>query len=1282
VDNTTLAGATVQITGNYQNGQDVLSFANTANITGSFDAASGKMTLTGTDTLANYQAALRAIKYQNTSQNPNTSARTLTFQVNDGAAANNLSNAPTRGITVVSVNDAPTLTGLEGTALAYNQNTGPAAVTSAIVVSDVDSANLTGATVSVSAGYVNGQDTLSFTNQLGITGSFNATTGVLTLTGTTTLANYQTALRAVQFTNTTGSTTSKTISFQVNDGAGVNNLSATVSRNITINRAPTVTGESYSAVGNTPLLVGIAQGSTAAVVVSGSVLSNDSDPEGNTPISINGSTAASSGTVTLNNDGTFTYSPAAGFSGTATFTYTVKDVLGAISQPATVSIAVGTKVWYVDNSGANGDGRAATPFNTLANASTASGTGDIIFVNTGSGSYTAGVTLKQNQSLIGRGVALQVDPDGGGSAPTFTLLAAGTAPILTTTAAGTAGVTLNNTAGNVNTIRGLTIGSTTGAGIFGSNFGTLNADTVAINLVTTGRTGQILDLTTGAVSATFTNLTTTSAATGVNLVGLTGTLTASAGAISGVSGTDFNVGSGTASITFGGTITNTAGNSVVVSGHTGGTVTFSGAISDTGSGISLTNNTGATVAFSGGLSLNTGANAAFTATGGGTVNVTGTNNAGNTTPLTTTVINIANTTIGSSGVTFVKVSTTGAASGIILNTTGSGPFTITGDGGAANNGSGGVIQGSSGPGINLTSTGPVSLGYMNVQNGGDDGIRGSGVAGFTLNRSNVTLNGNAVGERGIEMTQLSGSGGITNSTVSGSAEHNVIITNDTANLTSFNVTGSTFSTTNFTTGDDGFQVLDTGSASMTVSVTGCTFTDNKGDHFQAATDADATGPMNITFNNNTLTTTTANDPLVIGGGITINTSGSTDITFQVNNNNIQQAFDDAININLDPGSLAGASMNGTISGNTIGTAGVVDSGSESSNDITVASKGRGTTTISVTNNTIREWGNGFGVFVGTTEGSSNVTATVTGNSVKNGGTFALNGIQISAGATAGPPADNGLLQVTLTGNDVTGSMPGVVGAGEDIRLRQRFSTTIKLPGYTGGNTDTAAVNAFVAANNDPVGATPAPTVSSAVNSPPGGGFIGGPPLLAAPGGIQSADPLPPPPPALTQADLAPILAEAIRRWELFGVTPAEDAALRAVTVQITDIGGGYLGQAKLFGATITLDDDAAGFGWFVDPTPRDDAEFPDAASATRLYARPDLAPAGRMDLLTTVMHELGHVLGKDSDFDPLHRDDLMYAYLTTGERRLLAVKAGGSDAVDWLSAVAALADTADPVAVA
>jgi hypothetical protein len=191
---------------------------------------------------------------------------------------------------------------------------------------------------------------------------------------------------------------------------------------------------------------------------------------------------------------------------------------------------------------------------------------------------------------------------------------------------------------------------------------------------------------------------------------------------------------------------------------------------------------------------------------------------------------------------------------------------------------------------------------------------------------------------------------------------------------------------------------------------------------------------------------------VIGGGITISPSGSADLTFTIASNNIQQAFDDAINLNLGTASTAAGSMVGTISNNTIGTAGQADSGSESSNTITVTSNGAGTTTVAVTNNVIRQYGNGYGILLDNKEGNSTLNGTVTGNNIDNPGTFAINGIHVSAGATSGPPIDSGFTCAAVTGNSVTNA--GLATA--DIRLRQRFGTTIRLPGYTGAASDTAA----------------------------------------------------------------------------------------------------------------------------------------------------------------------------------------------------------------------------------
>lgn len=94
-----------------------------------------------------------------------------------------------------------------------------------ITISDLDRNNLSSATVTVSNGFVSG-DSLGFNSQNGITGGYNATTGVLTLTGSSLIANYQTALRSVTFStnvdNPTATSVSRTMTWVVNDSSGLN----------------------------------------------------------------------------------------------------------------------------------------------------------------------------------------------------------------------------------------------------------------------------------------------------------------------------------------------------------------------------------------------------------------------------------------------------------------------------------------------------------------------------------------------------------------------------------------------------------------------------------------------------------------------------------------------------------------------------------------------------------------------------------------------------------------------------------------------------------------------------------------------------------------------------------------------------------------------------------------------------------------------------------------------------------------------------------------------------
>ncbi|MBV8685614.1 MAG: tandem-95 repeat protein [Alphaproteobacteria bacterium] len=166
----------------------------------------------------------------------------------------------------------------------------------------------------------------------------------------------------------------------------------------------------------------------------------------------------------------------------------------------------------------------------------------------------------------------------------------------------------------------------------------------------------------------------------------------------------------------------------------------------------------------------------------------------------------------------------------------------------------------------------------------------------------------------------------------------------------------------------------------------------------------------------------------------------------------------------------------------------------------------------------------------------------------------------------------------------------------------------------------------------------------------GGGGGEGPP---APTGTSDPSTPPPPPAAvddgtLTQGRLDLIVAAAIDRWSDAGATAEQIAAMRAVKVSVTDMMGVQIGGAGQ--GLIQVDNDAGGYGWFIDATPGDDKEF--VGSGTKLAAAAGGGAAGHVDLLTVLMHELGHQIGLGDDYRASENDDIMYGYVNVGERRL------------------------------
>ncbi len=603
---------------------------------------------------------------------------------------------------------------------------------------------------------------------------------------------------AVAFTPSTGFTGPFAFQYRLANTGGTSDATVTIA----VGTRPAIVADTYpgNLTGNVPI--------NTATSTGFSVLTNDA---GSAPVLA--ITAQSNGVATLEQNGTFSFRPALGYAGPASFSYTVANGFGTTAA-ATVSLTFGTPTFFVvAGAAAGGDGRYDTPFNCLAgtgclSASTADDPGDRIYV--ASGAYTGGLTLLNTQVVIGQGAAgasfaalagTVWSPDAGPQ-PAIN----GTAPTITTTAAGTNGVTL----GSGNTLRGLAFGNATGSAIAGTTFGTLGLAEVSV--VTTG---QALNLDTGALLGSFSRVASSGGTNNVRLraVGGTAAFGIATDALSGATSDAVRIDTGTGSFTFPGTISNTTALAVNITGTTGGTLAFSGSINPTtaargmtisgtsattvefsgaakqisaaaAGGVTLTNNTGSSVRFTGGgLAVATTTGAAFTATGGGTVVVTG---VGNTIATTTgRTLNVASTTVGTGGLVFQSIASAGGTSGIVLNATGAtAGLSVTGTGTA---GSGGTILTTSGDAVSLTSTAAPALRYMilgaaaaavgetrstanavagagiamngvagavfrdlKIARTGSHGIVGTGVNGMTLSDTDILNAGDGAGENALE----------------------------------------------------------------------------------------------------------------------------------------------------------------------------------------------------------------------------------------------------------------------------------------------------------------------------------------------------------------------------------------------------------------------------------------------------------------------------------------------------------------------------------------------------
>ncbi len=849
----------------------------------------------------------------------------------------------------------------------------------------------------------------------------------------------------------------------------------------TFRSSPLALADSYASTGNVGLNIPVASGLKA----------NDFDD--NIPgltITAGTFTTTQGGSIMISADGSFMYTPVAGFTGSDTYTYTLNDANGVgggvpATDMAVVTITVSNLIWFIDNSSvaATSDGRLTSPFKSLADFNVGSATvGDLTYIEHTGTNYTGGIVLQDNERVYGEGHTGAANLSGVlpfTLAPNSKMLPNinGTRPIITNASGD--GVTLAQN----NNLRGFDVGNCSDFGMDNSganSIGNLVVSEVAI----TNTTGGGFDASNGSgasTNAVFSSISSTGGVNGIDLVSCAGTFTVNGGTITNPTGTGVLISGGSVVFSSSGVITDNTGFAVDVDNHDSGNVTFSGNITSTATGIrvqncgggtktfsgsskslntatnnavSLLSNAGATITISnGGLVISTTSGVGFNATGGAAaINVTGTGNTITTT--TGTALNVVSTTIGGSNLNFLSISANGAPNGINLNSTGAGGLIVSGDGGGSNNNSGGIIQNTTSHGVSLNTVANVRLNYMGITNNLGSGISGPTINGFQLNRCNITGNGNdaASDESGINVTGLTGSAiagsnptSITNCIISNNNEFELQITNSAGTLTDLQMSGNTISSNGLPINGNGssphgnlVNFLALGNANMKTTVTSSSFIGNWNPTSPPATitatamqcdHSGTSGTMTANISGCTFTNNNVGPQASVAGG------GK--VLFDFNNNTITGSRAIGINFFADANPPFTKSLEGKVVNNIIGIVDVTNSGAMLGNGIRIQNEGAVPITMLIDGNTIQEVQSFPGINLnaglsGIATGGQLTSLTITNNIIrKMNGSRAIT-LQDNQNAPNTPAPT---ICVNMSGN-IMSDIFGQAGDGTYVRLRR------------------------------------------------------------------------------------------------------------------------------------------------------------------------------------------------------------------------------------------------------
>ncbi|MEJ6078825.1 BspA family leucine-rich repeat surface protein [Vibrio sp. 1-Bac 57] len=411
-----LTSVTVTLTNLLDINSETLSVDTTGtSITASYD--SGVLTLSGPDSLANYQQVLRTVTYDNNSQSPDESERVITFEVSDGTYTSNLASTTVK---VVAVNDLTVVNADSGLTnedvdididvLANDSDTadGVDAVISPVAsvtqgTNGSVSVNTDGTIKYIPNTNFNGTDSFTYTNEEGQEATVNVTvdavndfTIVANDTATTNedaaididvLANDDDSTDAVD--NGSAAVVSPVESVtQGSNGIVTINADGTVkyTPNVNFNGADSFTyineegqkatvNVTVDAVNDLTIVNNDIATTNEDAAIDIDVLANDSDTVDGTKAAVSpvaSVTQGANGIVTINADGTVKYTPNADFNGSDSFTYTNEE-----GQEATVNVTVDAvnDLTVVANDTASTNEDVAIDINVLANdTDTADGT--------------------------------------------------------------------------------------------------------------------------------------------------------------------------------------------------------------------------------------------------------------------------------------------------------------------------------------------------------------------------------------------------------------------------------------------------------------------------------------------------------------------------------------------------------------------------------------------------------------------------------------------------------------------------------------------------------------------------------------------------------------------------------------------------------------------------------------------------------------------------------------------------------------------------------------------